>query len=436
MQPISHTHVTGAKKTPTFTQFGFGLGARYGGRALFKFLGTAGLSQFDTEKKQEIATGIFSGVIAGAISLYTTVTGFHDVKNIFSETVGLELGKDPQTVTWRDLKRSDNALVKDAVKSTGWLGIMRLIGTSGFFLSALPIPIPGMRRAYDETNVKGKHIEGVHAKEGDRLYSNDAPAAEIGMFTFAGIALGHDVLRKVSVPEAFAEVLVKFSKSGVGQSVTAGDLGQLYQIYAREHAPNRQFSDISDISRWNGAEILFQRMAELMEYSYRSRADVATVARGEATEIRVKPQQNFQMPTFQYLLGHGLINPDTVRESLIYVEVANRYGIEAVKDIQIALSNGGDMERLMEKYPVVIPGEGLELVVEGAEPNFAHPTKANEATRFTDRISPKAQVPEPSIGTDGAHEDVRRFAGQFAKSATHAERALQGSQSGDLGLAP
>ena len=61
---------------------------------------------------------------------------------------------------------------------------------------------------------------------------------------------------------------------------------------------------------------------------------------------------NFQMPKFLYLLGHGMFDPFRAEESIMYMEIANKYGMSAVKQAHEAVKKGMSIATIEDKFPI------------------------------------------------------------------------------------
>jgi hypothetical protein len=58
------------------------------------------------------------------------------------------------------------------------------------------------------------------------------------------------------------------------------------------------------------------------------------------------------LPKFIYLLGHDLILPRQPERTMATIEIANNYGIKAVKDMQSMLGSGATLDAVLQRYPV------------------------------------------------------------------------------------
>jgi len=54
------------------------------------------------------------------------------------------------------------------------------------------------------------------------------------------------------------------------------------------------------------------------------------------------------------VLGHDLIDVHQPKKTLVTIEIANRYGISAVKEMNRMLKMGGTLENVVEHYPVTL----------------------------------------------------------------------------------
>jgi hypothetical protein len=100
---------------------------------------------------------------------------------------------------------------------------------------------------------------------------------------------------------------------------------------------------------------------------------------------------NFPFPTYQYLSGFNLIDPDHLERSKAYVEVANTHGIRAVQDMQKLIHSGVSLEECLKRYP--IPQEE-------AKAPCPEVSREEAPKKMTERYPPRAQRQE----SQNAHE--------------------------------
>ncbi len=277
------------------------------------------------ENKEALAYNAIMGVGSLALTASYSWTVYKDIKNIFSEAVAEETGKPVEKVTWQDLQRSDNRMVQRTM-SNFWARTGRRLFTDLLFFPAAALRSTGL----------GDLMIGVKA----------------------GQAFGETWKRKTTM----FEDLVTFvnnkinPRNGLGQAINVGEVFDLYQHYTETFAPNRMFTNVlergtGEGALWAGSQPIFQRLTELMNdtyaYKHSSLLDPTT---GHA--IR---QADFTLPKFIYLLGHDLIDVNQPKKTLTTIEIANRYGISAVKEMNSMLRAGATLEHVVARYPVTLP---------------------------------------------------------------------------------
>lgn len=269
------------------------------------------------------------GLGLGSLALTTTYTRlvYRDILNVFRETVGMELGKEPDKITYWDLTQSNNRIVQRTLNNFSVKTAERY-GTDLLFFSR---PIPAMRWL---------------------------PIGDIAIGIKAALAFNDTWKRKTTM----FEDLVTFvnnkinPRNGLGQAISVGEIFDLYQHYAQAYTPERVFTNVleqgtGEGARWAESQPIFQRMTELMNKTYAYKhSTVLDPATGHALH-----QADFTLPKFVYLLGHDLINVDKPQQTLVTIEIANQYGIGAVKDMQTMLANGRSLEDVTARYQVTLP---------------------------------------------------------------------------------
>jgi hypothetical protein len=140
----------------------------------------------------------------------------------------------------------------------------------------------------------------------------------------------------------------------------ASDLLDLYQKYNLDHNPNALFKeatshDMGDNNKWQLSNTIFDRMAQLMNdtYKYKHGFTAETDGLEQLTHQILGENRYFTMPKYLYLLGHDLIDPSQPEKTLAYVEIANTYGIQAVKDVRTLLEDKKiPLETVLETYVI------------------------------------------------------------------------------------
>jgi len=257
----------------------------------------------------------FGLFMVGVTDFYRRRTG-QDMRNLFAEPVGWELGKRPEDVTVDDIKKSTNSFVKDARDNSIRYNTRRFAINSTFFSFLLPF---------------GKTFKEHWTPE---------IALGVGMGGNA-LYLMHDVLNRKVTP---FERLQGFSNSKlnhndrIGEHVTALDLMNIYDLHSRNNDTS-YVTPAMNSAQWQSNEALFERMADLMNQTYHN--------------VPVREQANFTVSKFIYMLGKGLVKPgESPEKNLAFVEVANRCDVKTVEQVAQAMSNGASLETALAPYPI------------------------------------------------------------------------------------
>jgi hypothetical protein len=339
LQDYMHTDVTGAlnQHTPSYWRLALpALGTRYIARYF---------TQFAKEPRvKEKAFDIAAGAWMLGITAFFAKRTYEDMKSLFSEVVAFEFDKKPEQVTVRDLLKSDNKMVQTACKNFGTYNAIRVLVNSTFFTSFLP--------------GKSAMMQEIQSK----------PAVDLGVgangayLTAEILGRGRTAFEQV---QSFVDLKLS-SKNALGEPINAADLMQLFQRNAYDNDNNHVMDVRTTPEVVNQSQVLFNRMAELMNDTYLIRP--------------IGKKDNFTLPKFLYLIGNNLINPNNVEQSLLYVEIANKSGIRALKDAVKEVRDGAKIEDLAVKYNVVLHEQPREEQMAADAP----------AKKFTDSIVSKA----------------------------------------------
>ena len=260
----------------------------------------------------------------GSLALTTSysATVYTDIKNLFAEAVAMETGKRPQDINYADLQRSDNRIVQRTVDNFWKRTFRRVLSDLAFFPAAMARLVWG-----------GDLVVGLKALQ----------------------AFGETWKRKTTM----FEDLVTFinnkinPRNGLGQAISVGEIFDLYQHYSEDYAPSRMFKNVVERGTgegviWAQAQPIFTRMTELLNLTYAYKhSSVLDPHTGHAVH-----QADFGLPTFIYLLGHDLINVNTPERTLATIEIANRYGIPAVKTMEQMLAQGTPLSEITARFPI------------------------------------------------------------------------------------
>lgn len=253
----------------------------------------------------------------------------HDMLNLFAETVALECGKKAKEITWPDIKKSDNIIVQKTLTNYRRKNGIRLANDALFFLSPAAF-IPGMPV---------------------RLRALPSGEMAIG---FKGLSLLSDVLfNKSTIYEdtiQFVDEKVN-PQHGIGALIHKSDIYRIYQKFASVHDPKAMFRDVTihqdeDHLDRNIVDSIFVRIADLMNNTYKYKNSMNS----DNAQL-----ENFALPQFLYLLGHKLIDLRKPEQTLAYINIMNRYGVDAVKEAKSEFEFGASLAEVLKKYPVESP---------------------------------------------------------------------------------
>lgn len=347
-----------------------------------------GIRKFKSDAKKAAVVRKYESAFDGGIGLASAWVTLNymmrvktDIHNVFAETVAMEKGVDPRSITTSDIKKSDNLIVQTTQNNAFRNNLFRFANDALFFVRPLSFafkkPMVWTRSWYT-----GEMAIGLK-----------------------GVYLLKEVMRKETT--IFDDLIQLIDRKlnpikGIGDPISQSDVIDLYQKFASIHMPEAMFNDATvqqskDGINWEKSYAVFSRIAELMNNTYKYKHTVR-----EAND-----QDDFALPKFLYLLGHKLINPYKPEETLAYVEVANKYGIEPVKQIRAALSHGASLESALERYPVSLDGletkKPVKAEVPGVPVSFfpakedSMPTPANESQKPATKISVAALAHEAPV---------------------------------------
>ncbi len=264
------------------------------------------------------------GVGSLAMSMVIRRNVLREMNSIYSETVAYELGKRIDEVTEEDIFASNNQIIQSTVGNFNRNQWIR------FGISALPFlkNVPSLR--FMNTGDFAVGLWGA-------LWAYDVWGRDPTMLeTF------HDFIKDKLNP-----------LYGIGDKITGADVLNIYQLYAFKFHPERAFkvlapSDSDESQLWARSERIFARVAQLMNDSYNFKH---TTTRDPETGLPVA-KANFTLPKFIYLLGHELINAREPEWTMAYIEIANKFGMEAVKEVNYSRREGAALNEVLAKYPV------------------------------------------------------------------------------------
>lgn len=331
-----------------------------------------------------------------ALTLSYSWTVYKDIKNLYCEAVGAEFNKRPEDVNYADFRRSQNRVVKITMDNF-WNKLSGRLATDALF-----VPATLMRKS----------------SWGDF------------MLGFKGVQLFAGTWKRKTT---LFEDLVSFvtnkinPRNGLGQPIAVGEVFDLYQHYADQFHPEKQFSNVlehgtGEGARWAKAQPIFLRITELMNKTYAYKH--ATILNADGHAIK---QADFTLPKFIYLLGHDLIDTDQAERTLTTIEIANQFGIDGVKQMQAMLTQGASLEQIHQALPYKLPEMPKAKPDPGDEKNgvIAKGSTLQLDDEGKNRVIAKGStlqldgVPVPQLQTATvSHEASSRTAGLLQTSLT------------------
>lgn len=277
----------------------------------------------------DVATGLLTASM-NAIYSYRVLQDFRDV---YAETIALEQDKPVKNIGISDFLfyKGDNGIIQQ----TRWNFIKESILRFSTDLIAVVPRLLHWEAPFAKKNpVTGKRPPMSGA---DLLLG-----AKAGLLTMSNMS---------RAPLTTFEQLVEFIDSKInshkafGNRISTADIARLYNNYMSRHAPEKMYTENGGKGEWEkSGEAMFDRIAALMNQSYRYK---------RTPEEKDQPVQNFRLPQLLYLMGHDMIDPLNVECSSAYIEVVNRYGVPAVKDLSAMVEkNGIPLEEALRKYPL------------------------------------------------------------------------------------
>ena len=304
----------------------------------------------------------------GIITHYKNST-FKDVKNVFAESVAFDLGKAPQDVTEKDIRSSNNAIVKSTLEKIHERNVFRYAIAALFFIPWAPI--------------YNKILKPLTKKE---FIDSDADPVDLAVGA-TGLYLVSDVLkRKEALFEKWQKFIdVKINHNGeVAEKVTANDLLNIYDIHIRtkdKHyiAPNY------NSEHWQENVAQAERMAKLMNQTYNNETIIE--------------HAKFTVPKLIYLWGGGsdgvpILNGNFA-QNMAFIELANKSeNMQEVKEVAKAIRSGFPAEEAFAHYGIEVKSSEVK------ENNIDKEHKTNVEKFAANRSAPIKPAKPPENYTD------------------------------------
>ncbi len=280
-------------------------------------------------------TALGLGSLAVTISYGNRV--LKDIYKTFAETVAYEKYANPDNITLQDIFLSDNKIVRETCNEFFEKNLWRL-GTDALFF--------------------GRHLGRVPGLGGLQYL----PLGELALGAKGLLLVGETQRKTTSILTDLTDMIDRKlnPQHGLGDPMRASDLLDLYQKYNLTNNPDTLFKDATshdmhDSANWRLSNTIFARMAELMNTTYKYKHGFTTNHDQveQLTQEILGEKRYFTMPKYLYLLGHDLIDLAQPEKTLAYVEIANRYSIQAVKDVRVLLEDKKvPLEEVLQTYAV------------------------------------------------------------------------------------
>ncbi len=390
----------------------------------------SGLKKNQFGKTFDLGLGVTTGVITAgyALSIY------RDIHRCFAETIAYEKydeRKKPSEITPIDIFTSENKIVKETCQNYIGKNALRFGVCAAFF-----------------GRWAGDALEMAGLSEKDNLqWIKHIPAGGITLGVL-GVLMLTEMMRKDS--SIFDDVVEMRDhklnpQRGMGDSIAGSDLFDLYQKYCIKSIPNKMFkdatrSDYGDEGSWTSARAIFDRMAEMMNHTYKykdsnfAQADPVLQIEREIT-ARL---EYFTLPKFIYLLGHDMIDFEKPELTLACAEIANTYSIQAAKqfwqkveveqvpihdalepyavDLSKTLGSvSAEIDEVSRRSPMY-----REAILENyLQKNPDVQVKYNELVALRDEMGEQGKTPELSSRANIVMKDVRELLNNSKKSTEY-----------------
>lgn len=321
-----------------------------------------------------IGYGLALGAGALALSVSYSYNVYQDMKHLFTETVGYEFDKKPEDVTIFDIFRSNNHIV-NATSHNFWMKLLERVGLSvPFFFVGKALPM-GL-------------ADFTIGMTGARLLQetwNRKPTMFEDLVTFVNQRIN--------------------PQNGLGQPITVADIFDIYQHYCYYNQKDKGFHNVISTNNeeargWGESQILFARMAELMNKSYAYKHTTQYDSHGNVLQLA-----SFTLPKFVYLLGNGLIDAKHPGKSLAYVEIANTEGMAGVKKAQAEFAAGATIDAVHTTHH--LPPSPIKSMRDSFAAADLHDAQADSLV-IKPPAKPEAQIAAQVATHDGTVQEAQR----------------------------
>lgn len=311
-----------------------------------------------TWKKPGVGRYVFDNFAAHAmgatflsiVGLYSKNT-LHDIKSMYAEAVGYELGKKTEDVTFGDIfSKSKNQALEVTRSAYIKRTLARIATTATFFLP-------------------WHKLQPREFRQAEPKYSANT---NVGVGALGTYLCAEGFLRDPSffdLEQKMVSTKIRHhSAMNPYASVHPQDVLTLLFLQRKHHDKDYQIAPAGSPQGQNDIK-LATRIAELFNETYHNAPD--------------KEQAHFTIGKFNYLIGFGLL--DTLPQGLAFVELANRSkDMSEVKQAAAAIQSGRDPAAVFAKW-----GIDINQIVLEKEPDCGCKDGPKSERRFTKTISPK-----------------------------------------------
>ncbi len=304
------------------------------------------------------------------IAFYSKNTA-HDIHSLYSEAVGLELGKKKEDVGFLDIYwRSNNAALKVTRKAFFKRSLARLATAAMFFLP--------WHKARDFDYAPPKYDANANAGVG-----------AMGIYL-----MGEGFLRDPSyfdVEQNMAATAIHHTNNNMYENIKPQNIQTLLMLQRKQLNKNLSWPAAGSAEGQEQLK-LATRIAKLMNKTYRN--------------IPNDEQANFTIGKFNYLVGFGMLN--NFPDSLAFVELANKSSdMRDVNNAAAAIKAGQNPQDVFAQF-----GIDINALQNPAQPAITQPQEEPVQTKFSEavgkaekkNITPKthqefaAQTSDPNLG--------------------------------------
>jgi len=324
--------------------------AAFGIRYPFRSLAKAYSEQENLPLYKKHAYSGVVGLIMGSVTGFFALRTWKDMHTIFKQPLAWEFNKPEEDVGFTDFWKSKNTMVQQTLSNYLRYNFRRVGIDVAFFLPLIVFPFLKKKIPYNGDSFfhRNFHPDKWHFETG----------ADWGLGANAAYLLSDVMARKMTPFESLQTAIDhKINHTDhAGDQMTAVDLLDIYERHA-DKGSIPSFKAQRGTPEWERSMVIFDRMADLMNQTY-----------GNAP---TEEKADFGFPKFIYLVGNKLIDPQNIKQTLAYIEVANRYDIPALKQVVDDVKNGVELATALTAFPIPTAEDVTVVKTEGTARKFA-----------------------------------------------------------------